>query len=133
MSTRAFRAMPNRFRFHSERVLAVLLGLACTAGAARAAGDAGFVAGGVEPARGSDGKELRLDRYRGKVIILGFGFTSCPEVCPTTLAALAGARKKLGADATRVQVVYVTVAPERDDVARLRKYLSHFDPTFVGG
>ena len=106
--------------------------VALLAGAARAAEDAGFIAGVFEPPRaapelalrGSDGKELRLDRYRGKVVIVGFGFTSCPDVCPTTLAALAGARKKLGADAERVQVVYVTVDPERDDAERLRTYLA---------
>jgi protein SCO1/2 len=83
--------------------------------------------------RGSDGAELTLDRYRGKVVILEFGFTSCPEVCPTTLAALAAARKQLGPDAEGLQVVYITVDPERDDVERLRTYLAAFDPTFVGG
>lgn len=83
--------------------------------------------------RGSDGAELKLSHYRGKVVILGFGFTSCPEVCPTTLATLAQARKKLGAAASEVQVVYVTVDPERDDPTRLRKYLDGFDPSFVGG
>ena len=67
------------------------------------------------------------------MVILGFGFTSCPDVCPTTLAALAPARKKLGAEASELQVVYVTVDPERDDAERLRKYLAAFDPTFVGG
>jgi protein SCO1/2 len=83
--------------------------------------------------RGSDGAELTLARFRGKVVIVGFGFTSCPDVCPTTLATLAGARKQLGADAEGLQVVYVTVDPERDDVERLRTYLAAFDPTFVGG
>jgi len=83
--------------------------------------------------RGSDGTELALSRYRGKVVILQFGFTSCPKVCPTTLASLAEARRKLGEKAKELQVVYVTVDPERDDVERLQKYLSGFDKTFVGG
>jgi protein SCO1/2 len=83
--------------------------------------------------RSSNGGELRLSRYRGKVVLLAFGFTSCPEVCPTTLATLAAARKKLGAEAKDVQVVYVTVDPERDDAARMKKYLAGFDPAFVGG
>ena len=83
--------------------------------------------------RGSDGGELKLSRYRGKVVVLGFGFTSCPEICPTTLAVLAQARKKLSVSADEVQVVYVTVDPERDDTERMRKYLAGFDPTFVGG
>jgi protein SCO1/2 len=83
--------------------------------------------------RGSDGGELKLSRYRGKVVVLGFGFTSCPEICPTTLAVLAQARKKLSVAADEVQVVYVTVDPERDDTERMRKYLASFDPAFVGG
>ena len=81
----------------------------------------------------STGGTLSLADYRGKVILLGFGFTSCPEVCPTTLAVLAQARKRLGAQADQVQVVYVTVDPERDSADRMRAYLKGFDPTFVGG
>ena len=65
--------------------------------------------------------------------MLGFGFTSCPDVCPTTLGTLAQARRKLGAAAANVQVVYVTVDPERDVAERMKKYLRSFDPTFVGG
>jgi protein SCO1 len=83
--------------------------------------------------RATDGKPLTLDRYRGKVILLAFGFSNCGEVCPITLATLAGARKKLGADAAGVQVVYVTVDPERDTEAQMKKYLGTFDPTFIGG
>ena len=83
--------------------------------------------------KGSDGAALNLARFKGKLVLLMFGFTNCPEVCPTTLATLAQARKQLGADAADVQVVYVTVDPERDDVNRIRQYLAAFDPTFVGG
>lgn len=82
---------------------------------------------------GTDGKALNLASYRGKVVLLAFGFSSCGEVCPITLATLAGARKKLGDQAANVQVVYVTVDPERDDAARMKKYLVSFDATFVGG
>ena len=82
---------------------------------------------------GSDGKPLTLERFRGKVVLLAFGFSNCGEVCPITLATLAGARKKLGADAAAVQVVYVTVDPERDTAAQMRKFLGSFDPTFIGG
>ncbi|HEY0684660.1 MAG TPA: SCO family protein [Steroidobacter sp.] len=81
----------------------------------------------------STGGTLSLAGYRGKVVLLGFGFTSCPEVCPTTLAVLAQARKRLGPQADQVQVVYVTVDPERDSADRMRAYLKGFDPTFVGG
>jgi protein SCO1/2 len=83
--------------------------------------------------QGSDGKPLNLARFHGKVVLLAFGFSSCGEVCPITLATLAGARKKLGDEAANVQVVYVTVDPERDDAARMKQYLSSFDATFVGG
>lgn len=80
----------------------------------------------------SSGGEQALANYRGKVVLLGFGFTTCPEVCPTTLAVLAQARKRLGAQADQVQVLYVTVDPERDNPERMRGYLKGFDPTFVG-
>ena len=83
--------------------------------------------------QGSDGQPLSLARFRGKVVLLAFGFSSCGEVCPITLATLAGARRKLGSEANDVQVVYVTVDPERDDAARMKKFLGSFDATFVGG
>ncbi|HEY4368890.1 MAG TPA: SCO family protein [Steroidobacteraceae bacterium] len=83
--------------------------------------------------QGSDGHELKLSRYRGKAVVLGFGFTSCPDVCPTTLATLAQARRKLGSAAADVQIVYITVDPERDTAARMKQYLGSFDATFVGG
>ena len=79
-----------------------------------------------------DGSELTLSRYRGKVVLLGFGFSSCAYVCPTTLSTLARAQKKLGALGKDLQVVYVTVDPERDTPDRLRAYLASFDPRFVG-
>lgn len=82
--------------------------------------------------RGSDGAELKLTRYRGKVIALAFGYTSCPDVCPITLATLAGVRKKLGTASRDFRVIYVTVDPERDSVEHMRAYLAAFDPTFIG-
>jgi protein SCO1/2 len=110
--------------------------------AAAGAADAPALKAGVfSPARpapdfslqGSDGRELKLSRYRGKVVILGFGFTSCPDVCPTTLGTLAQARRNLGAAAGNIQVIYVTVDPERDNAERMKKYLAGFDKSFVGG
>ena len=83
--------------------------------------------------QGTDGKPIDLARFKGKVVLVAFGFSNCGEVCPITLATLAGARKKLGADASNVQVVYVTVDPERDTEAQMKKYLASFDPTFIGG
>ena len=100
----------------------------------------GLRAGVLEPVhaapafalQGSDGTEVSLARYRGKVVLLTFGFTHCAAVCPTTLATLAQARARLGAEAARVQVIYVTVDPERDSAAHMKEYLAAFDPTFVG-
>jgi protein SCO1/2 len=83
--------------------------------------------------RGSDGAALTLSHYRGKVVVLGFGYTSCPNVCPATLAVLAIAHRKLGALGSQAQVIYLTVDPERDSAERLKQYLGSFDPTFVGG
>jgi protein SCO1/2 len=83
--------------------------------------------------RGSDGAPLSLSRYRGKVVVLGFGYTSCPNVCPATLAVLAQAQRKLGPLASQVQVIYLTVDPERDNTERLKQYLAAFDSSFVGG
>jgi len=82
--------------------------------------------------RGSDGSEVTLARYRGKVVLLTFGFTHCAAVCPTTLATLAQARSGLGEAADSVQVIFVTVDPERDSAAHMREYLAAFDRGFIG-
>lgn len=77
------------------------------------------------------GKPRSLEDFRGKVVVVFFGFTHCPDVCPTTLAELAGAMKKLGADADQVQVLLVTIDPERDTPAVLGPYVTAFDPRFL--
>jgi len=79
-----------------------------------------------------DGKPRRLADFRGKAVVMFFGYTQCPDVCPTTLAALADAMKQLGADADRVQVLFVTIDPERDTPALLSQYVPAFDPRFLG-
>lgn len=78
------------------------------------------------------GERVRLSDWRGRWVALYFGYTFCPDVCPTTLAQLAQARRQLGADAEKVQVIMVTVDPERDTPERLAAYVRAFDPTFVG-
>jgi protein SCO1/2 len=78
------------------------------------------------------GKPRRLEDFRGKAVVLFFGFTHCPDICPTTLADIAGAVKSLGPDAERVQVLMVSVDPERDTQDALAKYVSAFDPRFLG-
>ncbi len=121
--------------------LATLLACMLPVAASHAAEPETLKAGVFNPAReapdfsvrGSDGTPLTLSRYRGKVVVLGFGYTHCPNVCPVTLAVLAQAHRKLGPLAAQVQVIYLTVDPERDDAARLKQYLAAFDPSFVGG
>lgn len=82
--------------------------------------------------KAADGSDFRLSALRGRVVVLEFGFTHCPAVCPASLAALAAARQKLGPHADRLQVVFVSVDPERDTPARLKTYLAQFDKSFVG-
>ena len=79
-----------------------------------------------------DGKVRSLAEFKGKVVFLFFGYTQCPDVCPTTMADLSAVRKKLGADGDKVQGVFVTVDPERDKPAVLKAYLAAMDPSFVG-
>lgn len=120
--------------------VAALLSVVLLVAPAVQAEDATLKAGVFDPPRtapdftlrGSDGADLTLSKHRGKVVILFFGYTHCPTVCPTTLGTLAGAKKRLGADGADVQVVYVTVDPEHDDVTRLHDYLANVDRTFLG-
>jgi protein SCO1/2 len=77
------------------------------------------------------GTRRTLADFRGKVVVVFFGYTHCPDVCPTTLAELAGAMKKLGAEADKVQVLLITVDPERDTPAVLGSYVTAFDPRFL--
>jgi protein SCO1/2 len=78
------------------------------------------------------GKARRLEDFRGKAVVLFFGFARCPDVCPTTLADMAQVMRQLGPLADRVQVLFVTVDPERDTQAALAKYVPAFDARFVG-
>lgn len=79
-----------------------------------------------------NGVPRTLADFRGKAVVVFFGYTHCPDVCPTTLAELAETMKRLGADAARVQVLFVTVDPERDTPALLKQYVPAFDPHFLG-
>lgn len=79
-----------------------------------------------------NGKPRSLLDFRGKVVVLFFGYTHCPEVCPTTLADLAQVMRLLGKDADRVQVLFVTLDPERDSPELLAKFVPSFDPSFLG-
>lgn len=79
-----------------------------------------------------NGKERSLADFKGKAVAMFFGYTHCPDVCPTTLSDMANALKALGPDAQRVQVLFVTVDPKRDTPELLRQYVPAFNPTFLG-
>ena len=80
-----------------------------------------------------NGSKFRLSEMRGKAVLLFFGYTSCPDVCPTTLAELKQALEELGEErAKQVQVLFVTVDPERDTPERVQEYVDHFNPKFIG-
>jgi len=92
---------------------------------------------GVSYARGFEltdqfGARRSLADFHGKVVSIFFGYTQCPDVCPTTLQEMKELRDKLGADAGRLQVIFITVDPERDTPGLLKTYLGAFDPSFLG-
>jgi protein SCO1/2 len=78
-----------------------------------------------------DGKPRTLADFKGKLTVVFFGYTQCPDACPTTMAELAGILKTLGPDAARVQVVFITVDPSRDTAALLKNYVANFRPDFL--
>ncbi|MDL2339418.1 MAG: SCO family protein [Pseudomonadota bacterium] len=78
-----------------------------------------------------NGQPRTLADFKGKVTVVFFGFTQCPDVCPTTMAELAQVKATLGKDADRVQGIFVTVDPERDSAPVLKAYMSGFDPSFI--
>lgn len=91
---------------------------------------------GAEYARGfqltdHDGRPRTLQDFRGKAVVVFFGYTHCPDVCPTTLSEIAEAKRLLGPDGARVQGVFVTVDPQRDTPEMLKAYMAGFGPDFV--
>jgi protein SCO1/2 len=78
-----------------------------------------------------DGKTRTLADFKGKVTVVFFGYTQCPDVCPTTMAELAQVKKSLGADGDKLQGVFITVDPDRDTPQLLKAYMGSFDPSFV--
>lgn len=79
-----------------------------------------------------DGRPRSLADFRGKVVVVFFGFTQCPDVCPTTLSDMAEVKKRLGPDGDKLQVIFVTLDPDRDTPQVLAQYVPGFDPTFLG-
>src|SRR6185295_6946706 len=78
-----------------------------------------------------DGKTRTPADFKGKVTVVFFGYTQCPDVCPTTMAELAQVKKSLGKDGERLQAVFISVDPERDTPEVLKAYMSSFDPSFI--
>jgi len=79
-----------------------------------------------------DGRPVSAGDYRGRVVLLYFGYTQCPDACPTTLAELSQVLRRLGPRASEARVLFVTVDPQRDTAAQLKRYVSFFGPQFVG-
>lgn len=80
----------------------------------------------------ADGKVRSLKDFQGKVVLVFFGYTQCPDACPTTLAEITQAKKLLGADGAKVQTVFISVDPERDTPQVLKAYMANFGPDFLG-
>nr|WP_054020364.1 SCO family protein [Piscinibacter sakaiensis] len=114
-----------------------LVGLAaCDRGSPRAASFKGVDITGADYARrlelsDADGRARSLADFKGKVTVVFFGYTQCPDVCPSTLGELAQVKRALGADGERVQGVFVSVDPARDTPEVLKAYMASFDPGFV--
>ncbi|MFC4297241.1 SCO family protein [Castellaniella hirudinis] len=81
---------------------------------------------------GTDGRRHRLADFKGKAVLVFFGFTQCPDVCPTALFRAAEVKRLLGTDGDQLQVLFITVDPERDTPEVLKAYVSAFDPSFMG-
>ena len=78
-----------------------------------------------------NGQSRSLSDFKGKVVVLFFGYTQCPDVCPTSMTELVEVKRLLGADAAKLQGMFVTVDPARDTAELLKAYMANFDPTFV--
>ncbi len=79
----------------------------------------------------ADGKPRTLAEFKGKIVVIFFGYVHCPDVCPTTMAELREVKQLMGADAGKLQVIFVTLDPERDAPGMLKPYVQAFDPSFI--
>lgn len=117
--------------------LAVLIAGCNRAGDAAAPGFRGIDLTGAPYGRNfrltdADGRERTLADYKGKAVLMYFGFVQCPDVCPTALIRAAKVKQLLGADGDKLQVIFITVDPERDTPEVIKAYTAAFDPSFIG-
>lgn len=133
------RLVPRLSAFGSALLVVLALGLAAGCGgqgpkpAYRGTDITGADFGRHLELNDHDGKPRRLEDFRGKVVVLFFGYTHCPDVCPTTLSDMAQALRLLTPEqARRVQVLFVTVDPQRDTPAMLKGFVTYFHPGFLG-
>jgi len=126
----------NAFVFKRRTALAALLGAALAACSAEKPAFKAIDITGAEYARqlalpDASGKPRTLADFKGKVTLVFFGYTQCPDVCPTTLAEIVEVKRLLGADGAKLQTLFVSVDPERDTPEILAAYVAHFGPDFV--
>jgi protein SCO1/2 len=119
-------------RIATALLLAASVLLGCAPDAFRATDITGADFARAIELTGHDGKPYRLADSKAKVVVVFFGFTHCPDVCPSTLSKLAEVAKRLGSDADRMQVLFITVDPERDTPELLARYVPAFDQRFLG-
>jgi protein SCO1/2 len=122
--------------------ISIVIGLLATIGAAWFFMDQNYTYQGVlidPPAQATDfslkdqyGNTFRLSEQRGEVVLIFFGYTNCPDVCPVTLSEFKRIKADLGDQADRVRFVFITVDPERDTQERMQTYMNNFDSTFIG-
>ncbi len=135
MKDLAPQAHPRR-RSLLAAALATGLLAACSEGKDSAPAFAGIDITGADYATGFDladqfGQRRTLADFKGKVVLVFFGFTQCPDVCPTTLTEIAQVKQALGADGDRVQGIFISVDPERDTPEIMKEYMASFDPSFL--
>lgn len=133
MTDAVHRVLPRRRTVLTAALAAGLLA-ACSKG--EAPSFAGIDITGADYATGFDladqfGQRRMLADFKGKVVLVFFGFTQCPDVCPTTLTEIAQVKQALGADGERVQGIFISVDPERDTPEIMKQYMASFDPTFL--
>lgn len=113
-------------------LIAVLAACSASKPAFKGTDITGVAWGGDVKLQSHTGQPVSTADFRGKVVVLFFGYTHCPDICAPTLAKLAAMRQQLGNDASRVQVLFVTVDPAHDNAAQLAGFVPKFDPSFIG-